>query len=140
MAIWNVDLTTEDGALGAAQIGAFACFIAAALGLIGIAWIVAMGASMQQPMLALASASVALAEALVFGVAGFRLRSGKGQVWGSVAAILLGIELVVKLMSLSIVGILLDAILLVGVINGFRGVRALRRIDLRPADAAEIFN
>ncbi|NWO96458.1 hypothetical protein GY976_25340, partial [Escherichia coli] len=31
MAFWNVDLTTEDGALGAAQLGGYACFVAAAL-------------------------------------------------------------------------------------------------------------
>ena len=29
MAIWSTDLTTEDGALGAAQMGSFACIISA---------------------------------------------------------------------------------------------------------------
>jgi hypothetical protein len=138
--MWNVDLNTEDGALSAAQIGGFACFIAAGLGLVGIALVVAMGTSRGLPVATLATASVALAEVLILAAAGFRLRAGKGIVWGSVAAVLLAIELVVKVITPSITGIMIDAILLIGVINGIRGVRALRRIDLNPADAAEIFS
>jgi len=82
----------------------------------------------------------AAVEVVLFGAAALRLRAGKGIVWGSVAAVLLAVELVMKIMTLAVVGILIDAILLIGVVNGIRGVRALGRIDLKPADAAEIFN
>ena len=140
MAFWNVDLTTEDGALSAAQIGGFACFIAAALGAIGTVLIVAVARSGALPAIALAGAAAAAVEVLLFGIAGWRLRAGKGVIWGSAAAVLLVLELVMKIVSVSILGILIDAVLLVGVINGVRGSRALQRVALRPDDAAEIFN
>jgi hypothetical protein len=36
MAMWNTDLTTEDGALGAAQMGGVACFVAAGLSVLSL--------------------------------------------------------------------------------------------------------
>ena len=140
MAVWNVDLTTEDGAFSAAQIGGLACFIAAALALFGAAMILGLGAGSGAVRAALFDASAMLVEIVLFVVAGLRLRAGKGSIWGSIAAMALVIELVVKLATFAIVGVLIDALLLIVVINGLRGVRALGRIDLRPADAAEIFN
>jgi len=140
MAIWNVDLTTEDGALSAAQLGGFACLIAAGLGVIGLIVIGVTSNGTSLPMLLVAGLAGAAVEVVLFGVAALRLRAGKGIVWGSVAAVLLAVELVMKIMTLAVIGILIDAILLIGVVNGIRGVRALGRIDLKPADAAEIFN
>lgn len=140
MAGWNVDLSTEDGALSAAQIGGYACLIAAALAFFGAAIILGLGAGTGELRPALFDASAPLIEIILFAVAGVRLCAGKGSIWGSVAAMALVIELALKLLTFSIVGLLIDTILLIAVINGLRGVRALRRIDLRPADAAEIFN
>ncbi|WP_066826891.1 hypothetical protein [Sphingomonas mali] len=140
MAIWNVDLTTEDGALNAAQLGGLACFIGATLAFFGAMMILGLGAGSGELRAALFDASAMLVEIVLFVVAGVRLRAGKGSVWGSVAAMALVIELAIKLLTFAIVGVLLDTILLIGVINGLRGIRALGRIDLRPADAAEIFN
>ena len=140
MAFWNVDLTTEDGALGAAQIGGFACFVAAGLGVLGAAAIFAFGRSSGPPTAAVIGAAAALVEALVFAIAGLRLRAGKGIVWGSVSAVLLLLEIVAKIAALAIPGIIINGIVLVGVINGIRGVRALRRVDLSSDDAAEIFS
>ena len=140
MAIWNIDLTTEDGALSAAQIGGLACFIAAGLAFLGASITLGLGAGSGALKGALFDASAAPIEVVLFAVAGFRLRAGKGSIWGSVAAMALVIELAIKLTVFSVVVVLIDIILLIAVINGLRGVRALGRIYLRPADAAEIFN
>jgi hypothetical protein len=138
--MWDVDLTTEDGALSAAQIGGLACLIGAALAFFGATIVLGLGAGSGALKAALFDASAMLVEIVLFAVAGFRLRAGKGSVWGSVAAMALVIEIAVKLATFAIVGVLIDTILLIGLVNGLRGVRALQRIDLRPADAAEIFN
>ena len=140
MAFWNIDLTTEDGALSAAQMGSYACFIAAVLGLISTALLLGVMMSGGRTMLALVAAGFALVEIVLFAVAGFRLRAGKGVVWGIVAAILLAIELVTKIAAMSFVGTMIDGILLVGVVNGIRGARAMRQIDLTAEEAGEIFS
>ncbi|MDB5675591.1 MAG: hypothetical protein JWM65_2573 [Sphingomonas bacterium] len=140
MAVWNIDLTTEDGALSAAQIGGFACFIAAVLGLIGAAAYFAAGASSGRSMIALAGASAGLAEVALFTVAGFRLRSGRGLVWGSAAAIVMAIEFAMKVALFSVIGMLINGFLLLAMINGIRGAIALRRIAATPEDVAEIFS
>lgn len=140
MAFWNIDLTTEDGALSAAQIGGFACLVAAGLGMIGTALLLGLMVSSAVSMAALGVGALALAEIILFTSAGFRLRAGKGVVWGSAVAITLAIELVFKVATVAIVGIMIDGILLVAVITGIRGAMALRRIALTPEEAAEIFS
>lgn len=140
MAFWNIDLTTEDGALSAAQIGSYACFVAAVLGLIGTALLLGVTMGVGLSRLALIGAAVALVEVVLFTVAGFRLRTGRGVAWGWAAAIVLAIELVTKALALSITGIMIDVILLICVINGIRGARALGRIGLSAEDAGEIFS
>lgn len=140
MAFWNVDLTTEDGADNAAQMGGYACFVGAVLGAIGLALAGGLQATIDQTA-AVAMLSVGAAEILVFVVAGFRLRAGRGLVWGSVAALLLVVEIVMKLVSMQgLPGVVIDVVLLVTIINGVRGARALSRRDLTADEAAEIFN
>ncbi|CAN5647650.1 hypothetical protein BH10PSE14_BH10PSE14_01070 [soil metagenome] len=140
MALWNVDLSTEDGALGAAQIGSYACFVAVVLGLISTVLLVGVVMSNGRTAAAIFVAAFALIEIIVYAVAGFRLRAGKGIVWGIAAAVLLTIEVVTKIAAISLVGTMINGILLVGVINGIRGARAMGRIDLTPEEAAEIFS
>lgn len=140
MAFWNVDLTTEDGADNAAQMGGYACFVGAVLGAIGVVLMGGLTASFDKAA-AVGILSVGLAEILVFVVAGFRLRAGKGLIWGSVAALLLVLEIVMKLVSMQgLPGIVVNVILLVAIVNGIRGARALSCRDLTADDAAEIFN
>src|SRR5688500_10518817 len=118
MAIWNTDLTTEDGALGAAQMGGFACFFAAGLGVLSLVFM--WGLLQNGTVMALAGL-FALIEILVFVAAGFRLRAGKGTIWGSVAAAFLAFELVAKLAALAFsIGLVVNVILLAFVINGIR--------------------
>ena len=139
MALWNVDLTTEDGALGAAQMGGFACFIAAVLGLVGVAALFLMGTVGGLSPLVLAGAAVAVAEVVIFTIAGLRLRAGKGEVWGYTATFVLAIELLAKIASVSFIGIMIDVVLLIALANGIRGARALRRLDMKADDVATVF-
>jgi hypothetical protein len=138
MAFWSTDMTTEDGALGAAGQGGVACFASAVLTVIGTVFVGALQMQGPQAMFVLGFAGV---ELLVFLVAGWRLRSGKGLIWGSAAAALLLLELVTKLAVLMIgIGLLLNAILLIVTVNGVRGAWALRK-GLPDAEAeAEIFS
>ncbi len=136
MKFWNIDLSTEDGALGAAQLGGYACFVSAALGLWGLAmlWgLIRIGAVM--PLLGF----FMVAEILLFAGAGLRLRAGKGVVIGIVAALVLVLELVSKLLAFSIIGLAIDVILLIVTINGIRGAMALRTGKFDAEEAAEIF-
>jgi hypothetical protein len=140
MALWNIDLTTEDGALSAAQIGGFACLVAAGLGMISTALLLGVMVGTAVSVATLSVAAFASAEIVLLIVAGFRLRAGKGVAWGLAVAIALALELVVKVAAFAIIGIMINAILLIAVITGIRGALALRRITLTPEDAAEIFS
>ena len=141
MAIWNTDLTTEDGALGAAQMGAYACFIAAVLS--GITTAMAFGFVLNWTGDARLTAAVAMGlfEVAVFLVAGFRLRAGKGMGWGIGAALLLTIELLVKLAMLALsIALVINVLLLIFTVNGIRGANALRKGIADPDETAEIFS
>lgn len=124
MAFWQVDLTTEDGAMSAAQIGSYACFLAAGLVVFGFAvslGLLRMGAMMP------AVGALMLAEFVIFVIAAFRMRAGKGVLWGVLAMIVLVVELLVKLLGVfSVGGFVINVVLLVGVVTGLRGVRGLQ--------------
>lgn len=124
MAFWNVDLTTEDGALGATGNGAYACFIAAILTAISAFFLGGMTSDMVARG---AMGVIALVAIGLFVVTGLRLRSGKGAFWGSVAVAWLGLEVLGKLLALSIPGLIINTVLLIVLINGVRGAWALRR-------------
>jgi hypothetical protein len=134
---WNIDLTTEDGAMGAAQLGSYACFVAAALGLwsMVMVWgLIQAGAYM--PLVA----GFMLAEILLFAGTGLRMRIGKGGVIGIFAALMLVLELVAKLLAFSIPGLIINAILLVVTINGIRGAWAIRKGIPDAEEDAAIFS
>ncbi len=124
MAFWNIDLTTEDGALGAASNGAYACFIAAVLTAISGLFFGGMTSDMGERG---ATGLIALVAIGLFVVAGLRLRNGKGAFWGSVAVAWLILELLGKLIVFSIPGLVVNIVLLIVVINGVRGAWALRQ-------------
>ncbi|WP_174279413.1 hypothetical protein [Sphingomonas bacterium] len=133
-----MDLTTHDGATGAAEMGGFANFIAAGLSVLGI---VVFGLLHLAPGISAASALVsATIEAAIFAVAGIRLRAGKGAIWGTVAALLMLVEMIGKLVTFNgVFSLVIDGILLVGMINGVRGALALRRGIADPDQLAEPF-
>ncbi len=138
MSVWNVDLTTEDGALSAIQNGTLACFIAGVLTVLGAIFIYATNGPNPATI---ASMAIAAIELVIYIVAGLRFRARKGAAWGSVAAVLMVLEILAKIATFTgIAGIVINAALLMATINGVRGARALGRVNLSATDAAEIFN
>lgn len=140
MALWNIDLSTEDGALGAAQMGGAACFVGAVLGVLGAISAGGMAAKTADGGIATVVIGVAILEILLFVIAGFRMREGKGVIWGGSVAVMLALELVLKLLMLSVIGIIINVILLIVVINGIRGARALHKGVFNEEEVAEIFS
>lgn len=138
MAMWTVDLTTQDGAESATQQGGLACFLAAGMSVLGAALMLGGFAGLGGPDPVLSAIGAGL-EALFFVIAGFRLRAGKGMIWGSVAALVILVELAGKLLAFSVVGIFINVAVLIGMINGVRGAIALRRGDFDAEDAAAVF-
>jgi hypothetical protein len=138
MAFWNTDLTTPDGAEGAAQTGGFACLLGAALGVFGLLFATGLLAEARSAVSLLFFVPL-LVEIALLAIAGFRLRAGKGLIWGSVAALLILLELVGKLLVLNIVGIVINGVLLVGIVNGVCGAWALRRGGFDTEEVAAVF-
>ena len=138
MAFSNIDLTTEDGARSAAEIGGLACFIAAALSILGAVLIAGVLGGTAAPA-AWTFAIGAGIEAVLFAIAGFRLRAGRGLVWGSVAAAVITLELIGKMLAFSVIGIAINIPLLLAMLGGVRGAWALRRGKFDDGEAAAIF-
>ena len=140
MAIWNADMTSEDGALSAAQIGSYACFVTVVLSMIGLAVLaMASASSGATPIALVAMLSASAAELLVFLVAGLRLRAGKGVGWAIAAAAIMVLEIAMKLNSMTgVVGIVINVVVLICIINGVRGALALRRGHFDGYEATDI--
>lgn len=138
MGFWSVDLTTEDGAVGAARLGGAACFVTA--GLTALSFVIIVGLAPDKAA-ALGAAPGMAVEFLIFLAAGFRLRAGGGLVWGIAAALVMVIEIVAKLIVFTgPFGILINAVLLVLIVNGVRAAWALRKGIVDPEAEAEIFS
>ncbi len=136
MSFWKIDLTTEDGAANAAATGGTACFIAGGLTLLGAvfaAGTIRMMGGQAPIVLGFAAASI-----VIYLSAGIRLREGKGVFWGGTAVVLLVLEVLTKLVTLSLFGLLINAILLIVIANGVRGAWALRKGGVDD-DTAEVF-
>ena len=138
MAFWSVDLTTRDGAESAASLGGIACFISAGLTVLGMIFIGAVQAQAGlESIITLVSVGI---EAAIFLLAGWRLRKGKGLILGGISALMMLYEGVFKLMSLSIGGVVINAVLLVVMVNGLRGAWTLRRGMSDPTEISDVFN
>ena len=123
MSFWKIDLTTEDGAANAA----------AGLTVLGGILFASTASNAEERIGVLVVAGLSL---IVFLVAGWRLRGGKGAVWGAIAAALLALEIITKLITLSgIGGLIINVILLIVVTNGVRGAWALRKGSFDDATA-----
>ena len=124
MAFWDVDLTTRDGAQGAVRSGSTAAFVFAAMGILGAVLMGGLsGPSTDEGLGVIVGGSF---EAVIGLVAGLRMRAGKGFYWAIAAALLLALELVGKLVMLSPGGAILSAVVLTYLVNGIRGLRALK--------------
>ncbi|MDL2352805.1 MAG: hypothetical protein QFC78_08155 [Pseudomonadota bacterium] len=134
---WHIDLTTRAGARSAAYQGAVASFIFCVMGVLGI--VVGFGMVGTSSPQGLALVGGAALEAAVGLVAGLRLRSGKGAYWGMAAAVLAALELLGKMVALSIGGVIICGIILVFVIQGIRGALALKNTASFEDDDIEVF-
>lgn len=124
MAFWNVDLTTRDGAQGAVRSGSTAAFVFAGMGVLGAALLGGMAGSGTDEGIGFIAGG--LLEAVVGLVAGLRMRAEKGFYWAIAAAALLTLELIGKAVMLSPGGAIISGVVLTYLVNGIRGLRALK--------------
>lgn len=126
MAFWDVDLTTRMGAESAAHQGALGCFLLGGLTIIaGLFSTNVLNIETLEGQIGIALVAL---QALVCFIAGFRLRAGKGAWWAIVVALLLVIEMITRLATLTqLPGLIIQVVLLVVVVQGIRGAWALRR-------------
>jgi len=137
MAFYSVDLTTRAGAETAAHKGGVAAFVFAGMCVLGML-LFGYTAGFGTPAGIGAMAGAAL-EGIVALIAGFRLRAGKGVFVGTLLALLIVIEMAMKVASLAIGGLILPGILLVVVVNGLRGAWVLGHEHRFADDASEVF-
>jgi hypothetical protein len=135
----KIDLTTEDGAHSAAQMGAFFCFAAAGAALLGLGMAaLELPDNQSLPIAMLAQCGVEMA---ILITAGVRLYAGKGVLWGSVAAAALAVDILIRLIFMIYPRmIMFDALAMIAVVAiGVRGAVALRR-DRFDHDAGAVFD
>lgn len=137
MAFWDIDLTTRSGAETAADQGGLACFIVAGLTFVGA--LVFGGIAGFDTAEGLTTAIGVALTALIALIAGFRLRAGKGAFWGIAVALLLVVEIISKLLTFAIGGLIFNVLFLVMVVQGLRGAWALRSQNGFEDDAVEVF-
>lgn len=138
MAFWDADLSTRMGAQSAADQGGLACFVSAGLAVVGALFFGGlMGFDTPE---GIAVAALTAVEVALSVIAGIRLRMGKGAYWAMAVAALLGLQLLLKLVTLQIgAGIIFNVIILVFVVQGIRGALALRAGNVFEEDAMEAF-
>ena len=134
---WHIDLTTRAGARGAAAQGGSACFVFCAMAVLGA--VVFGGLSGLTTPEGIVAASGAGLEALIALVAGLRLREGKGAYWGMAAAALAALELIGKVLTISIGGFLIVGAILIMIIQGIRGALALKNQPRFEDDDLDVF-
>ena len=136
MAFWDADLTTRMGAETATDQAGLACFIVAGLRVVGGFFFGgALGYETVEGQIVLVFIAIQVVVAII---AGFRFRAGKGAFIGMAMAALLGLAILDSLVSFGLGGIVINAIMLVMVVQGVRGALALRGTDFED-DAVEVF-
>jgi hypothetical protein len=142
MAAWDVDLTTRVGARGAARTAASACFLYAGATAAGAVFRLFSGAMIQQAGSGPFGVNLLpFAVAMLAAVAGFRLQAGKGLFFGATLAVIIALELLALIASLSgLMVIALDLVVLIFLIQGLRGARALHAGKAFEDDDAEAFS
>ncbi|WP_209349330.1 hypothetical protein [Pontixanthobacter sp. CEM42] len=138
MSFWQIDLTTRAGAHTATSQGAIGCFIFAGLAMLGM---LILGGAAGFTTTEGITAVVAVGLEVVVGlVAGFRMRAGKGAFWGIATAALLAFEMVVKIVTLTgLLGLVINGVVLVLIVQGIRGALALRGDAVFDDDDVEVF-
>ena len=124
MAMWDVDLTTRAGAETATRMGSIACFIFSGMAVLGV--LVGVGLSSTDIVLSLSMIIGGIVESLLGVVAGMLMRSQRGLVLAYIVAALMALELTIKIVTFSLVGIAISGVTMVYLVNGVRDLRALR--------------
>lgn len=124
MAMWDVDLTTRAGAETATRMGSIACFVFSGTAVLGV--LVGVGLSATDFVSGVSMIVGGMVESLLGVVAGMLMRSQRGLVLAYIVAALLALELTIKIVTLSFVGIAICSVTMVYLVNGIRGLRALR--------------
>lgn len=137
MAFWQIDLTTRSGAETAADQGGLACFFVAGFTMLGA--LVFGGLAGFDTAEGVTTAVLIAITALIALIAGLRMRAGKGAFWGIAVALLLVVEIISKLVSFSIGGLIFNVLFLVMVVQGLRGAWALRGQSGFDDDDVEVF-
>lgn len=135
MALWNIDLSTREGAQAAIRLASRVCLgfaVLLAISLFVLGGLVADFSS----QLGLAVLGLTGLQLLVPLIAGIKLRRDKGLVWGIGAAFAILADLIQHVMSVEIRMTLFDLALLLLLMAGLRGIPALRRINRAEARAA----
>ena len=134
---WHIDLTTRAGARSAAYQGSIACFIFCGMAVLGLLIFGGL-AGISTPQ-GLSIAIGAGLEIVVGLVAGLRLRSGKGAYWGIAAAALAALELIGKVVALSIGGVVITGLVIIMTVQGVRGAFALKSAAGFEDDDIDVF-
>ena len=88
--------------------------------------LVGVGLSSTDIVLSLSMIIGGIVESLLGVVAGMLMRSQRGLVLAYIVAALMALELTIKIVTFSLVGIAISGVTMVYLVNGVRGLRALR--------------
>ena len=136
MSFWDVDLTTRLGAESATDSAGTACFALAAFRVVAALFFGGMmGIETLEGQIV---AGVTALEALLAVIAGVRFRAGKGAFIGIAVVAMLVLAIINSLVTLTFMGIILNTLFTIWIVQGIRGAFALRK-DYFEEDAYETF-
>jgi hypothetical protein len=128
MAFGTIDLATREGARRAATIGSVGAFLlAGATAFAGYMSAAALDSGTLEGQIGLALVALQVALCLIAGV---RLWQGKGAYGAMAVAVLVVLEMITKLATMTALpGLIVNAAFLIALVIGIRGARALRAME-----------
>ena len=137
MAVWDVDLETRMGAQSAADQAGLAAFVFAGLTVVSGFFLGSM-MDLATPE-GMTFAAIILFQIVLGVAAGIRLRQGHGAWLGIAMAVVIGANVLLQAVSLQLgLGLIINVLLLVWMVQGIRGAVALRKGQF-DEDAYEAF-
>ena len=137
MAVWDIDLETRMGAQSAADQAGLAAFVFAGLTVISGFFLGSM-MDLATPE-GMTFAAIMLFQIVLGVAAGIRLRQGHGAWLGIAMAVVIGANVLLQAINLQFgLGLIINALLLIWMVQGIRGALALRQGQF-DEDAYEAF-